>query len=118
MLEAGIVDPAKVVRAALQDAASVAGLLIAAFVAAGLVIWAGWSPGEAETKKIIQKDEAAAHPQKPLGPQPPLKQDGVPAPLHQPEPRAPGSPPNGGVPGKEGLNTLGSPRSRDPRGRP
>ncbi len=28
MLEAGIVDPAKVVRAALQDAASVAGLLI------------------------------------------------------------------------------------------
>ncbi|HEU4518984.1 MAG TPA: TCP-1/cpn60 chaperonin family protein, partial [Microvirga sp.] len=28
MLQAGIVDPAKVVRAALQDAASVAGLLI------------------------------------------------------------------------------------------
>ena len=28
MIEAGIVDPAKVVRAALQDAASVAGLLI------------------------------------------------------------------------------------------
>jgi chaperonin GroEL len=28
MLEAGIVDPAKVVRTALQDAASVAGLLI------------------------------------------------------------------------------------------
>ena len=28
MLEAGIVDPAKVVRVALQDAASVAGLLI------------------------------------------------------------------------------------------
>jgi chaperonin GroEL len=28
MLDAGIVDPAKVVRAALQDAASVAGLLI------------------------------------------------------------------------------------------
>ena len=28
MLEAGIVDPAKVVRAALQDAASVAGLLV------------------------------------------------------------------------------------------
>ena len=28
MFEAGIVDPAKVVRAALQDAASVAGLLI------------------------------------------------------------------------------------------
>lgn len=93
-------------------------VLIAAFVAAGLVIWAGWSPGEAETKKIIQKDEAAAHPHKPLGPQPPLKQDGVPAPFHQPEPRAPGSPPNGGVPGEEALHTLGSPRSRDPRGRP
>ena len=28
MLEKGIVDPAKVVRAALQDAASVAGLLV------------------------------------------------------------------------------------------
>ena len=28
MIEAGIVDPAKVVRTALQDAASVAGLLI------------------------------------------------------------------------------------------
>ena len=28
MLQAGIVDPAKVVRAALQDAASVAGLLV------------------------------------------------------------------------------------------
>jgi chaperonin GroEL len=28
MLQAGIVDPAKVVRAALQDAASIAGLLI------------------------------------------------------------------------------------------
>jgi chaperonin GroEL len=28
MLEAGIIDPAKVVRAALQDAASVAGLLV------------------------------------------------------------------------------------------
>ena len=28
MLQAGIIDPAKVVRAALQDAASVAGLLI------------------------------------------------------------------------------------------
>jgi chaperonin GroEL len=28
MIQAGIVDPAKVVRAALQDAASVAGLLI------------------------------------------------------------------------------------------
>ncbi len=28
MLEAGIVDPAKVVRTALQDASSVAGLLI------------------------------------------------------------------------------------------
>ena len=28
MLAAGIVDPAKVVRAALQDAASVAGLLV------------------------------------------------------------------------------------------
>jgi chaperonin GroEL len=28
MLQAGIVDPVKVVRAALQDAASVAGLLI------------------------------------------------------------------------------------------
>ena len=28
MIEAGIVDPAKVVRAALQDAASVAGLLV------------------------------------------------------------------------------------------
>ena len=28
MLEAGIVDPAKVVRVALQDAASVAGLMI------------------------------------------------------------------------------------------
>ena len=28
MMEAGIVDPAKVVRTALQDAASVAGLLI------------------------------------------------------------------------------------------
>jgi chaperonin GroEL len=28
MIDAGIVDPAKVVRAALQDAASVAGLLI------------------------------------------------------------------------------------------
>jgi chaperonin GroEL len=28
MLEAGIVDPAKVVRTAIQDAASVAGLLI------------------------------------------------------------------------------------------
>ena len=29
MFEAGIVDPAKVVRIALQDAASVAGLLVA-----------------------------------------------------------------------------------------
>ena len=28
MLDAGIIDPAKIVRAALQDAASVAGLLI------------------------------------------------------------------------------------------
>ena len=28
MLQAGIVDPAKVVRAALQDAASIAGLLV------------------------------------------------------------------------------------------
>jgi chaperonin GroEL len=28
MVEAGIIDPAKVVRAALQDAASIAGLLI------------------------------------------------------------------------------------------
>jgi chaperonin GroEL len=28
MVEAGIIDPAKVVRAALQDAASVSGLLI------------------------------------------------------------------------------------------
>ena len=28
MIEAGIIDPAKVVRTALQDAASVAGLLI------------------------------------------------------------------------------------------
>jgi chaperonin GroEL len=28
MIEAGIVDPAKVVRTALQDAASVAGLLV------------------------------------------------------------------------------------------
>ncbi|HYO83355.1 MAG TPA: hypothetical protein VES20_18265 [Bryobacteraceae bacterium] len=30
MLQAGIVDPAKVVRTALQDAASVAGLLVTA----------------------------------------------------------------------------------------
>ena len=28
MIDAGIIDPAKVVRAALQDAASVAGLLV------------------------------------------------------------------------------------------
>jgi chaperonin GroEL len=28
MVEAGIIDPAKVVRAALQDAASIAGLLV------------------------------------------------------------------------------------------
>jgi chaperonin GroEL len=33
MLQAGIIDPAKVVRTALQDAASIAGLLITTEVA-------------------------------------------------------------------------------------
>ncbi len=56
MVEAGIIDPTKVVRTALQDAASVAGLLITteamiaetpekkapAMPAAGLAAWATW----------------------------------------------------------------------------
>src|SRR5687767_871420 len=64
MVQAGIIDPAKVVRAALQDAASVAGLLITteAMVAeapkkesapampgggGGMVVWAVWTSSEA-----------------------------------------------------------------------
>ena len=57
MIEAGIVDPAKVVRTALQDAASVAGLLItteamvaevpkekpATPMAAAAAAWAAWT---------------------------------------------------------------------------
>ena len=58
MLRAGIVDPAKVVRIALQDAASIAGPMIMteewsarrrrkretpAMPGGGMVAWAGWT---------------------------------------------------------------------------
>jgi chaperonin GroEL len=47
MLEAGIIDPAKVVRAALQNAASIAGLLLTTDAAvADLPEKAASAPGE------------------------------------------------------------------------
>jgi chaperonin GroEL len=47
MLEAGIIDPAKVVRAALQNAASIAGLLLTTDAAvAELPEKAAAAPGE------------------------------------------------------------------------
>ena len=63
MIEKGIIDPAKVVRMALQDAASVAGLLItteAAIAEApkkndgarpcrGMAAWAAWTCSAART---------------------------------------------------------------------
>ena len=93
-------------------------VLIAAFVSAGLVVWAGWSPGEAETKRILEKDAAASHALAPLAPQPPLEQDGVPAPLHRAEARPPGRPPDAGVLRKESLDPVRAPHGRNPRGGP
>lgn len=92
-------------------------VLIAAILSAGLVVWAGHSPGEKETKAILRKDEAAARQEPRLAPQAPLKQNGVPAPLHPPKPGPAGDPGDTRVPGKEGLHALGAPRGRDPRGR-
>ena len=70
MLQAGIVDPAKVVRAALQDAASVAGLLItteamvaeapkkeAAPAMPGAAAWAAWAAWTTD-RPIVEIDEA------------------------------------------------------------
>ena len=75
MIEAGIVDPAKVVRTALQDAASVAGLLItteamvaeaaegarprrcrAAAAWAEWAAWAGWT-SKSPDRSIVTDDE-------------------------------------------------------------
>jgi hypothetical protein len=72
MLEAGIVDPAKVVRTALQDAASVAGLLVTAEAmvaeAPGRALrrcpaaaWAAWtskSPQRADKERVREKSGA------------------------------------------------------------
>ncbi|MCK5275951.1 MAG: hypothetical protein KAR37_14960, partial [Alphaproteobacteria bacterium] len=52
MMKAGIIDPAKVVRIALQDAASVAGLLITT---------------EAMIAEVPKKEEAPAHPMPEMG---------------------------------------------------
>lgn len=52
MMKAGIIDPAKVVRIALQDAASVAGLLITT---------------EAMIAEVPRKEEAPAHPMPEMG---------------------------------------------------
>ena len=68
LVQAGIIDPAKVVRVALQDAASVAGLLVTteamvaehpkkeaaggACPAAAWVAWAAWTTRPGKTKRI------------------------------------------------------------------
>ena len=70
LIQAGIIDPAKVVRAALQDAASVAGLLITteAMVAEApkketappcraAAAWAGWTINPGPGSSIFPKPE-------------------------------------------------------------
>ncbi len=93
-------------------------VLIAAILSAGLVVWAGHSPGEKEAKAIIRKDTATARQEPRLALQASLKQNGIPAPLHPPKPGSAGNPGDPRVPGKEGLNALGAPRGRDSRSRP
>jgi chaperonin GroEL len=62
MIDAGIVDPAKVVRTALQDAASVAGLLITteAMVAEMPKAWAAWTSKVHRSRRNGKGGPAAA----------------------------------------------------------
>src|SRR6266480_4095976 len=59
MIDAGIVDPAKVVRVALQDAASIAGLLISAEEGSGRRRYAGWRHGRNGRHGLLRKFSAS-----------------------------------------------------------